>query len=131
MKINSVLFSVAAGLLVCATGFSQGNIKGLVNAEKAFASFTETHTIRDGFLKYLDSNGIIFRQGVAVNGIESFQKQKPGPAILSWEPSFAVISAWGDLGITTGTFSHPHRFFTGHACSTGKLFIGLENRPPW
>jgi hypothetical protein len=104
MKKYAMLFSVATVLLAAPAAYAQKTIKGLIDAEKAFASYTETHNIRDGFLKFLDSNGIIFRQGNAVNAFESFSKQKAGPAVLSWEPSFAIISASGDLGITTGPF---------------------------
>jgi hypothetical protein len=91
-------------LLISSHAFTQKEIKGLISAEKAFAAFTEKHTIREGFLQYMDSAGIIFRQGVAVNALEVFQKQKPGPAVLSWWPAFAVISASGDMGITSGPY---------------------------
>jgi hypothetical protein len=104
MKKYAIFLCLAAALLTASAAFSQKTIKGLVDAEKAFASFTETHNIRDGFLKFLDSTGLIFRKGTAANGIESFTNQKAGPAVLSWEPAFAIISASGDLGVTTGPF---------------------------
>ncbi len=107
MKKCLAVFSVSS-MLVCSFAFSQKNIGGLVDAEKAFASFTQTHTIRDGFLKYMDSNGVVFRQGVAVNALDAFQNQAAGSARLNWEPAFAVISASGDFGITTGPYIlHP------------------------
>lgn len=98
-----MLLSVAA--LVSASACAQKTIRGLVDAEKAFASFTETHNIRDGFLQFLDSTGLIFNKGNVINAFEAFGKQKAGPAVLSWEPSFAIISVSGDLGVTTGPFS--------------------------
>jgi ketosteroid isomerase-like protein len=107
MKKYPVLFAVA-GMLICSSTFSQKGIKGLIDAEKAFASYTSSHTIRDGFLKYMDSDGIIFREGNAVNAIDAYRKQKAGPPILNWEPVFAIISSSGDFGITTGPFTlHP------------------------
>ncbi|MCW3087544.1 MAG: hypothetical protein JWQ78_930, partial [Sediminibacterium sp.] len=39
----------------------------MVNAEKKFAAFTVAHTIREGFLKYMDSAGLVFRQGNELN----------------------------------------------------------------
>lgn len=104
MKKYIVPIQTAAYLLLCCSAFSQKGIKGLINAEKAFASFTASHTIREGFLQYMDSAGVIFRQGYAVNALDTYQKQKPGTAILSWEPEFAVISASGDIGVTTGPY---------------------------
>jgi len=84
--------------------FSQKGIRGLVNAEIQFAFFTASHTVKEGFLNYMDSAGVIFRQGNEMNAWEAYQKQKAGPGILSWEPAFAVISASGDLGATTGPY---------------------------
>ena len=107
MKKCLAVFS-ASCMLICSFAFSQKNIRGLVDAEKAFASFTQTHTIREGFLKYMDSNGVVFRQGIAVNALDAFQKQAAGSARLNWEPAFVVISASGDFGITTGPYIlHP------------------------
>lgn len=83
---------------------AQKGIRGLVDAEVAFANFTESHTIRDGFLKYMDSAGVIFNQGSALNAHTVYTKQKAGPAILIWAPNFAVVSAGGDMGVTTGPY---------------------------
>ncbi len=76
----------------------------MLNAEKAFAAFTEAHTIKEGFLAFMDSTGVIFRQGQAVNARETYLLQKAGPAILSWKPDFAVISSAGDMGVTSGPY---------------------------
>ena len=84
--------------------YAQKGIKGLVNAENQFAFFTASHTVKEGFLNYMDSTGVIFRQGNEMNAWEAYQKQKAGQGILSWEPAFAVISASGDLGTTTGPY---------------------------
>ncbi|NCI48374.1 nuclear transport factor 2 family protein [Sediminibacterium roseum] len=103
MKKHLVLLS--ATTLLAASAYSQKTIKGLIGAERAFASFTESHTIREGFLQFLDSTGLIFSRGNAINAFEAFGKQKAGPAVLSWEPAFAIISASGELGVTTGPFT--------------------------
>jgi hypothetical protein len=103
MKKPALSFLIVAFLL-SAPAFSQKGIKGLIDAEKAFASFTAAHSIKEGFLQYMDSGGIIFRQGKPVSALEFYQQQKSGPVVLSWEPAFAVISASGDFGITTGSY---------------------------
>lgn len=83
---------------------AQTGIKGLINAEKAFASFTASNSIPAGFLKFMDSTGLIFSQGKALNAHQVYRMQKPGPAILNWAPDFAVVSAAGDMGVTTGPY---------------------------
>ena len=104
MRKTQLIFLIAIGLFWGLPSFSQKNIKGLINAEKAFAAFTLTHTIKEGFLNFMDSAGVVFRQGNAVNAREVFKQQKAGPGVLTWGPSFAVISASGDMGVTAGPY---------------------------
>ncbi len=103
MKKQALSFLIAA-ILLANSAFPQKGIKGLIDAEKAFAAFTSTHTIKEGFLQYMDSAGIIFRQGKPTPALDFYQQQKAGTAILTWEPAFAVVSASGDFGITTGPY---------------------------
>ena len=104
MRKTQLISLLVINLFSALSGFSQKTIKGLINAEKAFAAFTLTHTIKDGFLNFMDSTGVVFRQGNAVNALDAFRQQKAGPGILTWGPSFAVISASGDMGVTAGPF---------------------------
>lgn len=104
MRKVQMIFLAAAGIFMFSNSYSQKNINGLIKAEKAFASFTLSHTIKEGFLNYMDSAGLVFRQGVPTNALKAFQEQKAGPGILTWGPDFAVISASGDMGITAGPF---------------------------
>lgn len=86
------------------TCMGQSPLTEMINAEKSFAAFTKTHTIKEGFLHYMDSAGVIFRQGKAVNARASFSKQPVGAGVLSWAPDFAVISSSGDMGVTAGPY---------------------------
>lgn len=104
MKKYNLVFLVTVAIAIATAAHAQGTVKSLVNAEKAFAAYTETHSIRDGFLKYLDSEGLIFSRGQALNAHAQFSKQPAGPAVLSWYPTYAIVSAAGDLGVTTGPF---------------------------
>jgi len=115
-------FTLLMLLFVTACSFTataQKDIRGLVDAEVAFASFTESNNIRDGFLKFMDSTGIIFNQGRVMNAHKVYQKQKPGPAILSWAPNFAVVSAAGDMGVTSGPYEVRPKAFTDTPISRG------------
>jgi hypothetical protein len=104
MRKTQLIFLIVIGLLSGLPAFSQKTIKGLINAEKAFAAYTLAHTIKEGFLNYMDSNGVVFRQGNAVNALAAFRQQKAGPGVLTWGPSFAAISASGDMGVTAGPY---------------------------
>lgn len=93
------------GMMACTiTTTAQKGLSGLVNAERAFARFTESHTIRDGFLQFMDSTGLILQQGISMNAHQVYQRQKAGRAVLSWAPDFAVVSASGDMGVTSGPY---------------------------
>jgi hypothetical protein len=98
------LFMVMLFLFCHVKAGAQKGIKGLINAEKQFAWFTATHTVKEGFLSYMDSMGIIFRQGNDVNALEAYKKQPASTGILNWTPAFAVISSSGDMGVTTGPY---------------------------
>jgi hypothetical protein len=100
--MRNILF--LSTLLLSLTVPAQKSIAGLVNAEKEFAGFTASHTIREGFLKYMDTSGVVFQHANPVNALDLYRKQKAGSGILNWAPEFAVISASGDMGITTGPY---------------------------
>lgn len=97
-------FAFLAVMICFLSATAQKGIRGLVDAEVAFANFTESGNIKDGFLKYMDTAGVIFNEGRAFNAHKVYAKQKAGSAILSWAPNFAVVSAGGDMGVTTGTY---------------------------
>ncbi len=101
-KATAVLVFMLMSTIVSA----QKGMSGLVNAERGFASFTASHSIKEGFLKYMDSTGIVFQHAKPVNAIRAYQEQKAGTGILNWRPEFAVISASGDMGITTGPYEY-------------------------
>jgi ketosteroid isomerase-like protein len=81
---------------------AQRSFDGLINAEKSFATYSVAHGTRDAFLKFLDSCGIVFEQGKAVNGVDVWEKRKTATMILNWQPQFAEIASSNDFGYTTG-----------------------------
>lgn len=98
MKILVVISFLLFGFQLMA----QKNIDGLINAEKSFAAYSVAHGAKNAFLKFLDSNGIVFDRGKARNGIEVWQKRQDGPFVLNWTPQFAEIAHSNDFGYTTG-----------------------------
>lgn len=101
---------------------AQKNIRGLLNAERKFAAFTATHSVKEGFLKFMDSAGILFRQGVDLNALDFYKRQPVAPGILTWEPDFAVISASGDMGATSGPYEFRSRSVADTVSGRGSFF---------
>lgn len=103
--MNRTIFYIASLALLCHyKAEAQKGIKGMINAEKQFAWFTANHTVKEGFLAYMDSAGVVFRQGSIVNALEAYRKQPASSGVLNWTPAFAVISASGEMGATTGPY---------------------------
>jgi len=84
---------------------AQKGIDGLINAEKNFAAYSVVHGIKDAFLKFADSTGIVFDQEFPVNAIEIWNKRQNGSARLDWQPEYAEIARSNDFGYTTGPYT--------------------------
>lgn len=87
------------------TANAQQEIDNLIHTERSFAAYAVENGTKDAFLKFLDSTGVVFEKGQAVNGIQSWNKKEKSPGILNWHPQFAEISASNDLGYTTGPWT--------------------------
>ena len=85
--------------------FGQRPIEKLVQAEKDFAAYSVANSTKEAFLKFLDSNGVVFNNGKPENGIESWLKKEKRPGVLNWHPQFAEISASDNFGYTTGPWT--------------------------
>jgi hypothetical protein len=130
-RYSSCLLAILLGLV--SSVYSQKNIKGLINAEKQFAWFTASHTVKEGFMNYMDSAGIIFKNGAGVNALDNYRKQNAGPGILNWEPAFAVISASGDMGATTGPYEFRAKTIQDTPVARGTFFSvwHINNAGEW
>lgn len=84
---------------------AQKNIDGMIMTEKNFAAYSVEHGTKAAFLKFLDSNGIVFDQGKPVNGLQSWNKRQDRPGILNWHPVAAEIAGSGDFGYTSGPWT--------------------------
>jgi ketosteroid isomerase-like protein len=84
-------------------------LNSLIEAERSFSRMSEEKGVREAFLTWLAASSVVFRPG-PVAGRPTYQKADPlDPAILTWEPEVAEVSAAGDLGYTSG----PYRYRPG------------------
>lgn len=88
-------------LLLSCTVFSQAVLE-VINAERAFAKAALDQSTKYAFVKNLDSSGVVFNNGKALNGLEVWNKRTDNGSKLFWYPVFAGAAASGDLGFTTG-----------------------------
>ena len=84
---------------------AQKGIDGLIQVEKNFAAYSVSNSTKEAFLKFLDSDGIVFDNGKPVNGIETWNKREKKPGVLNWSPQYAEIAASADFGYTTGPWT--------------------------
>jgi ketosteroid isomerase-like protein len=80
-------------------------LDSLVAAEKAFSARSVDFGMKDAFLVYLADDGILFRPG-PVNGRSVWAARRNPPGTLIWEPSYAEVSALGDIGLSTGPWEY-------------------------
>src|SRR5688500_16977848 len=104
MKARVLLMIVAFALVAQA----QTPLQEMVQTEQAFARMAAEKTAREAFMAFIADDGLLFRPG-AVNGKKWMIEHPVPPAqntdkkpLLAWQPSFAGMSASGDMGFTTG-----------------------------
>jgi hypothetical protein len=76
----------------------------LIEAEAAFAKDVADLGVRDGFLKHLIEESVVFRP-LPTAARAWFEAQEAPGFTLSWRPWFAEISASGDFGYTVGPWT--------------------------
>lgn len=87
------------------TVWSQENAAKLAQTEKDFAAWSVTQGTKDAFLKFMDSNAVVFDKGRPVAALPHWQAKEKRPGLLDWHPILAETSAAGDLGYTTGPWT--------------------------
>lgn len=100
-KIQGLLF-----LFFFVSHLSAQNAEALIRAEKSFEQSCLQLGIRDGFLAWVDPDGIEFTEKGPVNSKKLWLSYPSFPGIFSWAPSYAEMSISGNWGYTTGNYEH-------------------------
>src|SRR6266478_6341301 len=86
-----------------------GDLKSMVETERAFARMSEEKGTREAFVAFIADEGILFRP-TPVLGKKWMQENPLPPSttrpLLAWQPIFAFVSSAGDLGYTTGPWQY-------------------------
>ncbi len=106
MRFAAVLASAVTLLAGCSDS-SPGLAKSdIIAADKAFSAMSVKIGPRAAFIEYFGSNAKLLnvvRQGK--DGVAELFMQYPPTATMSWEPSYAEVSASGELGYTWGRYT--------------------------
>jgi ketosteroid isomerase-like protein len=107
--------AVPLALVVAPIAFAQGQQEPpnaspsdwdeLVATEHAFAGLAAEKGTKQAFLHYLGSDAVVFVPRPA-NGRAVWEARADKPTLLAWQPAFAEVSGWGDLGWTTGPWEY-------------------------
>ena len=82
-------------LFISSTVFAQDKIEPMINAETNFAEYSVEHGMKAAFLKFLDSNSVVFEKGHPVNGIESWHRSTAKISAKDLEDNMVLIMVDG------------------------------------
>lgn len=123
-----LFFNILIFTLLTITTNAQTPLESLVNAEKAFARKSAETSTKAAFLSFLADSSIIFRPG-PVEGKPFWEAAQDDKDMLTWEPTFADVSAAGDLGYTTGPFEYRAGREDEKPAGTGHFVSVWEKQP--
>ena len=80
----------------------------LIKADEDFAELSIQKGLKEAFLEYIDSNGVLLRPNVipiaGADAVDYIIGLKDTGYKMQWKPSDAVVAASGDLGYTYGVY---------------------------
>jgi ketosteroid isomerase-like protein len=81
----------------------------LMRTDKEFSDMSVTKGMKEAFIEYIDSNGVLLRPGylpiAGANAIDFLIQQNDTGYVLSWQPQQAFVSQSADLGYTYGVYA--------------------------
>ncbi len=84
----------------------------LLKVDNDFSALSASNGMKNAFLEYIDSNGVLLRPNVlpvmGADAIDYLIAIKDDSYTMTWKPKDATVAASGDLGYTYGTYElHP------------------------
>ncbi|MEO6538748.1 MAG: hypothetical protein ABIT07_04145 [Ferruginibacter sp.] len=84
----------------------------LIDADKAFSNLSEARGMKQAFLEFMDSNGVLLRPKhtpiIGANAIEYLIQLNDSSYTLTWQPQHAIVAKSADIGYTYGLYAlHP------------------------
>ena len=80
----------------------------VINADRAFSKMSEEKGIKEAFMQFIDSDGVLLRPGYmplkGANAIDYISQENDSGFTMTWEPSGVSVAKSGELAYTYGTF---------------------------
>ena len=81
----------------------------MMNADRAFSRLSEQKGMKNAFLEYIDSNGVLLRPGhfplLGADAIDFLVQLNDTTYTLKWEPMGGMVAKSGELGYTYGIYA--------------------------
>ena len=80
----------------------------MLEADRAFSRLSEEKGMKQAFLEYIDSNGVLLRPNhlplLGADAIDFLIQQNDSAFTLKWEPRTGTVARSGELGYTYGIY---------------------------
>lgn len=81
----------------------------MMDADRAFSKMSEEKGMKQAFLEYIDSNGVLLRPDhlpiIGADAIDYLVQQNDSGYTLKWEPKNGAVASSGELGYTYGVYA--------------------------
>jgi ketosteroid isomerase-like protein len=81
----------------------------MMDADRAFSKLSEEKGMKNAFLEYIDSNGVLLRPNniplLGADAIDFLLQQNDTTYTLKWEPRGGSVARSGELGYTYGLYA--------------------------
>lgn len=122
---------IALTLAACQTAGdspSRFDARALAGEEAKFAAHSMQHGMQPAFVEFMAPGSILLRPD-PVDGLE-FMKKRPNPPIeLDWKSAFTILSASGELGLSTGPWKRKSKTDRAAAPYWGQFFSIWRKQP--
>ena len=90
------------------TGSYSNDKNQIMETDRAFSRLSEEKGMKQAFLEYIDSNGVLLRPGhfplMGADAIDYLIQQNDSTYSLKWEPKSGVVAESGEMGYTYGIY---------------------------
>ncbi|RFS21922.1 hypothetical protein DVR12_14830 [Chitinophaga silvatica] len=122
ISYTGILFITSLTLCFVLQNPQSSHLQQLIATENQFARQAAETNIKQAFLSVMDTGAILFSAGQPVKGVDLYRQMGVDTAQhLSWYPSYARVTAAGDLGFTCGPYWYEYTR-KDHTKSTGYFF---------
>jgi ketosteroid isomerase-like protein len=81
----------------------------MMDADRAFSRMSEEKGMKNAFLEYIDSNGVLLRPNhpplMGAEAIDFLIMQNDSGFTLKWQPKGGIVAQSGELGYTYGVYA--------------------------